>query len=308
VPTSSALPEPGVPGQVFVAIDTGVIYAWSTNSNAWESGGGGGGGIASINGNTTSAQVITGGTGISVSSSAGTTTITNTGSGGGQFIIDPTSSIPVFQVTEDFLPYNYEVNTSNPVGILGLAFQGSCAALATNTDTRVGFVEYTVDSSVTSSGFVSALQPILFGASSQVFAGSFYIPSLPTVTNSYGISFGFGDSFPAVNNSALLFFNYLNANWQGQTYSNDVGTNYVDLGIPVTTGWNDVRVEVNTAGTEVMFYINGTAASTSITTNIPTAYPVGLFCLVIWYAGASVTVTQDWVQYNYQFVSDRGTY
>lgn len=46
-------------------------------------GGSGGSGITSINGNTTAAQVITGGTGISVSSVAGTTTITATGSGSG---------------------------------------------------------------------------------------------------------------------------------------------------------------------------------------------------------------------------------
>lgn len=43
---------------------------------------GGSGGIASINGNTASAQTIAAGTGISVSSSGGTTTITNTGSAG----------------------------------------------------------------------------------------------------------------------------------------------------------------------------------------------------------------------------------
>ncbi len=44
--------------------------------------GGGGGGITSINGDSTAAQVIAAGTGISVSSSGGTTTITNTSPGG----------------------------------------------------------------------------------------------------------------------------------------------------------------------------------------------------------------------------------
>lgn len=42
-------------------------------------GGGGGSGIQSINGDTTSAQIIAAGTGISVATVAGTTTITNTG-------------------------------------------------------------------------------------------------------------------------------------------------------------------------------------------------------------------------------------
>jgi hypothetical protein len=56
-------------------------------SSVGGSGGGGGGGIDSINGDTTSAQVIAGGTGISVSTSGGTTTITNTEPG-------PSTSIP----------------------------------------------------------------------------------------------------------------------------------------------------------------------------------------------------------------------
>ncbi len=45
-------------------------------------GSGSGGGVTSINGDTTSAQIITGGTGISVSTAGGTTTITNTESPG----------------------------------------------------------------------------------------------------------------------------------------------------------------------------------------------------------------------------------
>jgi hypothetical protein len=45
-------------------------------------GGGGGGGITSINGDTTAAQVIAGGTGITVATTGGTTTITSSGSTG----------------------------------------------------------------------------------------------------------------------------------------------------------------------------------------------------------------------------------
>lgn len=50
---------------------------------AQPSGGGGGGGITSINGDTTAAQLIVGGTGITVSTVSGTTTITATGGGSG---------------------------------------------------------------------------------------------------------------------------------------------------------------------------------------------------------------------------------
>lgn len=54
----------------------------------------GGGGIASINGDTTAAQIIVGGSGISVSSTGGTTTITNTGGSSG-ITVTPETSGPV---------------------------------------------------------------------------------------------------------------------------------------------------------------------------------------------------------------------
>lgn len=69
-------------------------------------GGGGGGGITSINGDTTAAQIIAAGTGISVSTVSGTTTITNTEPGGDAFTIiqpdsgtSPTATSPTSTLT-----------------------------------------------------------------------------------------------------------------------------------------------------------------------------------------------------------------
>lgn len=65
-------------------------------------GGGGGSGITSINGDSTAAQVITGGTGISVASSGGTTTITNTGAGSGTVIsvgLTDGSTTPIYGIS-----------------------------------------------------------------------------------------------------------------------------------------------------------------------------------------------------------------
>lgn len=58
-------------------------------------GGGGGGGIVSINGDTTAAQVIAGGTGISVATASGTTTITATGSGEANTALSNLSAVAV---------------------------------------------------------------------------------------------------------------------------------------------------------------------------------------------------------------------
>lgn len=60
-----------------------------------EFGSGSGGGVASINGDTTSAQLIVGGTGISVATAAGTTTITNTGSAGANTALSNLASVAV---------------------------------------------------------------------------------------------------------------------------------------------------------------------------------------------------------------------
>jgi len=56
---------------------------------------GGGGGIQSINGDTTSAQVIAAGTGISVSTASGTTTISSSGSSGANVELSNLSGVAV---------------------------------------------------------------------------------------------------------------------------------------------------------------------------------------------------------------------
>lgn len=68
-------------------------------------GGGGGGGITSINGDTTAAQTIVAGAGISVSTVAGATTITNTGGGG--------SAYNLFQNTGSSVTARTTVNLTN---------------------------------------------------------------------------------------------------------------------------------------------------------------------------------------------------
>lgn len=85
-------------GNVTVAVDGVTIVGDGTAGNPLvATGGGGGGGITSINGNSTAAQVIAAGAGISVVSGSGTTTITNTDPGG----ITTSISDPFFR--DDFM-------------------------------------------------------------------------------------------------------------------------------------------------------------------------------------------------------------
>ncbi len=71
-----------------IAAGTGISVTSTGGTTTITNTGGGGSGITSINGNTTAAQVITAGAGISVTSTGGTTTIVNTGSVSGSSIVE----------------------------------------------------------------------------------------------------------------------------------------------------------------------------------------------------------------------------
>lgn len=96
------------------------------------SGGGGGGGITSINGDTTAAQVIAAGTGISVVTAAGTTTITNTGAGTGTV-----TSVDVSGGATGLTTSGGPVTTSGTItvaGTLNVAHGGTNSTTALNNN------------------------------------------------------------------------------------------------------------------------------------------------------------------------------
>ena len=66
-----------------IAAGTNITFSDDGSTITINASGGGGGGITSINGDTTAAQTIVGGFGISISTVGGVTTVTNTSTGGG---------------------------------------------------------------------------------------------------------------------------------------------------------------------------------------------------------------------------------
>ena len=98
--------------------------------------------------------------------------------------------------------------------------------------------------------------------------------SLSDATNRYNVIAGLHDNFAsAVNAVDGVYFIYrdnLNSGkWQCVTYQN-ASTTAVDSGITVAAStWYCLRIEINAAGTEAKFYIDGALVVTE-TTNIPT--------------------------------------
>jgi len=100
-------------GALSLTAGTGITITPS-GSNILISSSGGGGGIASINGDTTAAQVIVAGSGISVSSSSGTTTISNTLSAGANLFLSNLSSPTA--INQNLL---FGTDATNNIGAVG---------------------------------------------------------------------------------------------------------------------------------------------------------------------------------------------
>jgi hypothetical protein len=113
----------------------------------------------------------------------------------------------------------------------------------------------------------------VFGTRPHVFSTAVLLVSnLSTSTERYSMEVGFIDSLTgAITYGAYFSYsdNVNGGNWLC-TCSNGTGSTSVDSTISVATGtWYRLEIEVNSAGTSVVFRINGTTRAT-ITTDIPT--------------------------------------
>jgi hypothetical protein len=115
------------------------------------------------------------------------------------------------------------------------------------------------------------------------------IPILSTVTERYSYGVGFMDNAAAnlITDGAILLYDEggvttgsaASANWQCVS-ANAGNRTYTTSSIPVTTGRQKLRIEVNAAGTQVLFYVNGALAATHLTSSghhIPTTVHTSVF-------------------------------
>jgi hypothetical protein len=126
----------------------------------------------------------------------------------------------------------------------------------------------------------SGAAQLWFGGGAWNYEALININTLSTALERYRMIFGFGS---VISNSAEtngVFITYdeggtangtiASANWQCLTVDNSVRTLTTSTTAVTASAWNKLRIEINAAGTSVVFYVNGTAIATH-TTNIPLA-------------------------------------
>jgi hypothetical protein len=148
---------------------------------------------------------------------------------------------------------------------------------------QIGFCQY--QTGTTATGYaVHFNEPnvgtqFFFGGGAWVFETYVCVETLSTSLERFRFIAGFGSAATNGAEGNGAFFTYdegatqngtaATPNWQTQTCVGSVRT-LTTTSVAVTAGaWVKLRIEVNAAGTQVLFYINGTLVATH-TTNIPT--------------------------------------
>jgi len=183
-------------------------------------------------------------------------------------------------------------------------------AFATTGTTAAGVAGLTTD--------VTQFRYSVLGGGIIAFETAIQLPTLSTSTDRYSCKWGL--SKENINNITLttgvLFVYDEGGVMTGNTASNNfktVTTNagvrtITDTGIPVTAGsWYTLRIEINAAGTQATFKINGATVATH-TTNLPTgannnmAMETGIFKNI---GLTARTMLLDFVSYKSKFITPR---
>ena len=240
----------------------------------------------------------------------------NLGGGSGtasQYTLDPTSTNFVYEWFEDFNNYQFSTTQGN-IPLWGIASgtgaQNQRGTATSGESNRVGIVQCSPGSaSGAHYAHLINIQNIYLGGATHSFSTSIKLGTVPDGTNDYAFFSGFAINWPTPGNAAAILMidrSVSTTNWQARTSRSGSSTT-TDTGVAFSTSWTNLRVEINAAGTQVTFYINGTLVATH-TTNLPDNTAIGPIACGRWVAGAAQTVNHDWVYYKYQLASTRGTF
>jgi len=176
-----------------------------------------------------------------------------------------------FEAYDDFM-YPPQTASFAPLGINASSAFGGTVGAGTGTAARPGICLMTVGGGTHRASIVTNTVILVFGGGAWTLECSGSIDTLSDATSEFTQRFGFLDSSTGEPTDGA-YFRYTHGTnsgkWQCVTRSNGVET-AGDSGQTVVAGtYYRLRVEVNAAGTSVVFKINDTTVATQ-TTNIPT--------------------------------------
>lgn len=154
----------------------------------------------------------------------------------------------------------------------------------------------------------TALNCVLLGGGAAVFEAVVRVPTLPDGTQSFAFRIGFGDSVSADFADGVYFeLTQADTEWQCKTANNSSRTTSDSGHTAQANTWTRLRIEINAAGSEAKFYIDGTLKQT-LTTNIPTGAgrETGIVASIIKSAGTTERTAQiDCVYARIEFTTAR---
>ncbi len=231
----------------------------------------------------------------------------------GAAAFDPTTTTQTFEYLDDF--HDYTLTNSGPLHMSWFA-SGSAGNAKVDPSTsnlnRIGIIQY--QSGTTAAGAITSASTVMdvqLGGATITYACSVSLSAAPSVGEDFAVRLGLINTFPGLGQHGVLFTadRTLNTtNWVAVTRQASTNT-VTDTGIALATGYNNFRFVI-TAGTNVLFYINGSLVATH-STNIPTAngQAIGPLLQIQKVAGvASQTFNADWLYYKYTLGSARGTF
>lgn len=191
----------------------------------------------------------------------------------------------------------------------GGAAIGTPPALSANHD--YGVVQPTLSAS--GSFVVISKNPTLltFGQGTMFAEARVSYAILGIAAQQYVSRVGFGNSVNATDFTNGIYFEYANGTsgdvWRCRTINGGVATTTVTTTPVVAATYNNLRIEVNSDGTSVNFFIDGTLVATH-TTDIPTAVAnasTPTIMITKTNGGTARTMNCDYFMYHYVFSSNR---
>jgi hypothetical protein len=230
--------------------------------------------------------------------------------------LSPSQGIYLF---DDFLGSQAGGINTSYTNVISYASGGTAqtATTITNRTNQQGVILMNTSTSATSVvGYNLGSQTLFLGGGAIIIENYLCIPTLSTSLERFFTQFGYTNLNNIRNTNAGAFFSYDEGGQQffdGQTtpnfkcYTRNSISTLTITSVPVVAGqWYKLRIEINAALTQVLFYIDNVLVATH-TTNIPSStVGMSLACMMQKYVGTTArTMESDYISYREIFTNPR---